>query len=250
VAAERPDGSRIPFLAYPTPLRDASGALVGAINMLVDITERKAAEKTLREREARLQLLAREMDHRAKNMLATVRAIARMTRADTVPAFVCALLGRLDALSRAHALLAESRWIGADLKRLVEDELAAYCTGDGGRVTISGPGLALRPEAAQVLAMALHELATNAAKYGALSAPDGRVAVEWSWESDERLVLRWTETGGPPIRRPSHRGFGSSMIEGAVNGQLDGAVHLDWPAEGLACRMTIPRQTLVDGTRG
>jgi PAS domain S-box-containing protein len=360
--AERPDGTRVPFLAYPSPLHDESGTLVGAVNMLVDITERKRNEAELRRHqqdledffengtvalhwvtgdgtilranqaeldllgysreeyigrhiaefhadrasiedilarlsrgerldkyEARLRakdgsirhvlvssnvrfdegrfvntrcftvdvteqkqaeektrLLTREVDHRAKNMLATVQAIARMTQAETVPAFIDALMGRLDALSRAHTLLAESRWTGAALKNLVEEELAAYLTNDGGRVTISGPELTLCADAAQVLAMTFHELATNAVKYGALSVPGGRVAVEWSWESAERLILLWTETGGPPVRMPSRRGFGSSMIEGAVNGQLDGTVQLDWPPEGLSCRMTIPRPKLLE----
>lgn len=240
--AERPDGTRIPFIPYPTPLRDESGAVVGAVNMLVDITERKAAETALREREARLELLAREVDHRAKNILATVQAIARRTQADSVPAFVESLTGRLLALSRAHSLLSEGQWVGADLKRLVERELAAY-GGSGGRVQISGFGLALGPESAQPLAMALHELATNAAKYGALSAPGGRVAVEWSWLPEGRLVIRWTETGGPPVRKPSRQGFGSDLIE-ILTGQLDGQSSFDWRPEGLVCEFNIPAGTL------
>src|SRR3546814_12229781 len=104
---------------------------------------------------------------------------------------------------------------------------------------ISGPSLMLCANGAQTLAMALHELATNAAKYGALSTPSGRVAVEWSWDTDGYLVLHWTETGGPPIRMPPRRGFGSSMIEGAVNGQLDGSVSPHWPPEGLGDRASV-----------
>jgi len=240
--AERPDGTRVPFIPYPTPLRNAAGAVVGAVNMLVDITERKAAETALRDREARLTLLAREVDHRARNILATVLAITRRTQADSVPAFVEILTGRILALSRAHTLLAEGEMAGADLKRLVEQELAAYGGGEG-RVKISGFPLALGPEAAQPLAMALHELATNAAKYGALSLPGGRVAVEWSSASNGRLVLRWTETGGPAVRKPSRHGFGSELIE-ILSTQLGGETNLDWRAQGLVCEFNMPASTL------
>ena len=240
--AERPDGTRVPFLPYPTLLRDSAGAVVGAVNMLVDITERKAAETALRDREARLALLAREVDHRARNILATVLAITRRTRADSVPAFVETLTGRIHALSRAHTLLAEGQMVGADLKRLVEQELAAY-GGSEGRVRISGFRLALGPESAQPLGMTLHELATNAAKYGALSVPGGRVAIEWSWGSDGRFVMRWTETGGPAVRKPSRLGFGSELIE-VLTQQLGGETNLDWRAEGLVCELNLPANAL------
>ncbi len=233
--AERPDGTRVPFIPYPTLLRDSSGAVVGAVNMLVDITERKVAETALREREARLELLVREVDHRAKNVLTIVQAVARRTQADTVPGFVEILMGRLHALARAHTLLAEALWAGADLKRLVEQELAAYGTG---RVTISGAPHALGPESAQPVAMALHELATNAAKYGALSVPHGRVAIEWLRSPPGQLLIRWTESGGPPVRQPARRGFGFELIE-ALSEQLGGTAGFDWRPQGLVCEMAI-----------
>jgi PAS domain S-box-containing protein len=239
--AERPDGTRVPFLPYPTLLRNSAGAVVGAVNMLVDITERKATETALREREALLALLAREVDHRAKNILATVQAIARRTQADSVPAYVEVLTGRILALSRAHTLLAEGQMVGADLKRLVEQELAAYSGGEG-RVMISGFRLALGPESAQPLAMSIHELATNAAKYGALSVPGGRLAVEWSWAPDGRLVLRWTESGGPAVRKPSRQGFGSELIE-VLTRQLGGETSFEWRAQGLVCELNMPAST-------
>ena len=239
--AERPDGTRVPFLPYPTLLRNPAGAVVGAVNMLVDITERKAAETALREPEARLALLAREVDHRAKNILATVQAIARRTQADSVPAYVEVLTGRILALSRAHTLLAEGQMVGADLKRLVEQELAAYGGGEG-RVKISGFRLTLGPESAQPLAMSIHELATNAAKYGALSVPGGRLVVEWSWASNERLVLRWIETGGPAVRKPSRQGFGSELIE-VLTRQLGGETSFEWCAQGLVCELDLPATT-------
>jgi len=240
--AERPDGTRVPFIPYPTLLRNGAGAVVGAVNMLVDITERKAAETALRDREARLALLMREVDHRARNILSTVLAITRRTQADSVPTFVDALSGRIHALSRAHTLLAEGEAVGADLKRMVEQELAAYGGGEG-RVKIAGFRLALGSDSAQPLAMALHELATNAAKYGALSVPGGRVAVEWSWSADGRLALRWVETGGPAVRRPSRQGFGSELIE-LLTRQLGGETNFHWRPQGLVCELNIPASTL------
>jgi PAS domain S-box-containing protein len=241
--AERPDGTRVPFIPYPTLLRNDAGAVVGAVNMLVDITERKAAETAVREREARLALLAREVDHRARNILATVLAITRRTRADSVPAFAEILTGRILALSRSHTLLAEGEMVGADLRRLIEQELAAY-GGSEGRVRISGFRLALGPDSAQPLAMVLHELATNAAKYGALSVPGGHVAIEWLWASDGRLAVRWTEAGGPPVRKPSRQGFGSELIE-VLTQQLGGELNLDWHAQGLVCELKIPASVLA-----
>ncbi|MGH6929237.1 MAG: HWE histidine kinase domain-containing protein, partial [Dongiaceae bacterium] len=238
---ERPDGTRVPFIPYPTPLRDSSGAVIGAVNMLVDIAERKAAETALHEREARLALLVREIDHRAKNMLAIVQAVARRTKADSMPEFVETLMGRLHALARAHTLLTEARWAGADLQRLVKQELAAY-GGSAERVTISGPRYAMEPGSAQPLAMALHELATNAAKYGALSVPGGRLAVDWLWASDGRLLIRWTETGGPPVRQPSRRGFGFELID-ALSEQLGGTTGFDWRPEGLVCEISLAAAT-------
>jgi PAS domain S-box-containing protein len=247
--AERPDGTRVPFIPFPTPLRDPhTGALVGAVNMLVDITERKAAEAALREREARLTLLAAEVDHRARNMLATIQAIARMTRADTVPAYRRILNGRISALARVHALLAESRWTGADLRRLAEEELLPFDGPEGRRTAISGPALSLGPDPAQAVAMVLHELAANAARHGALSTPTGRVRVAWRWAEDGRLALEWNETGGPPVPGPpAQRGFGIGLVEATATGQLDARVHLDWRREGLFCRLSIPRSKVLDG---
>jgi two-component sensor histidine kinase len=170
-------------------------------------------------------------------MLTIVQAVARRTKADSVPVFVETLMGRLHALARAHALLTETRWAGADLRRLVEQELAAY--GGGDRTTISGVSHALGPDAAQPIAMALHELATNAAKHGALSVPGGRVAIEWRRASDGGLVIRWTETRGPAVSPPSRRGFGAELIE-ALSEQLGSATRFDWRPEGLVCEISLP----------
>ena len=241
--AERPDGTRVVFIPYPTPLYDDGGALVGAVNMLVDITDRKDDEK-------RLQLLAQEVDHRARNMLAVVQAMVRFTNAETVADFAASLGGRVQALSHAHSLLSDSRWEGADLERLVAEELAPYRRAEGARAVVDGPRLILTPAAAQSLAMTVHELATNAAKYGALTAPTGRVVVRWSLRGDRALSLRWEETGGPKVQPPSRCGFGTTMVERTICDQLDGAIRFDWRVEGLVCEIEIPAEMFAPHAAG
>jgi PAS domain S-box-containing protein len=231
-AAERPDGTRVPFMAFPSPLR-ASGQVVGAVNMLVDITERKRAEE-------RIALLAREVDHRSRNLLALVQATVHLTQADTPGALKTAIEGRLHALANAHALLAQSRWAGADLRSLVADELSPYCEEGRQRARIKGPDLALEPETAQSIAIAVHELTTNAVKYGALSAPAGRVQVEWSRSAEGQVALRWEETGGPSVEPPARQGFGTRVIERMIRSQLKGEVRFDWRSEGLVCEIAVP----------
>jgi PAS domain S-box-containing protein len=228
--AERPDGTRVWFAPYPTPLRDDAGRIVGAINMLVDITERKRAEQ-------HMQLLTRELEHRVKNILTTAIALARLTRADTMKDFTQTLIGRLQALASAQSLLASSRWHGASLQGLIKEELAAF-TNVEDRVMTSGPALELAPDAAPMVAMILHELITNAAKYGALSGPNGRIAVEWNVDR-EQLNLHWREMGGPAVERPAKMGFGSQLIESTLP-SLNGEILYDWNAEGLACTVRIP----------
>jgi PAS domain S-box-containing protein len=208
------------------------GKLFGVV---LDVTGRKQAE----ERQA---LLMREVDHRAKNALAVVQAAVRLTRAPDLESYRQAIERRVAALVRAQTLLAEDRWAGADLRALLEGELAAFL-GEGQRATLDGPPVALPAEAAQPLAMAFHELATNAVKYGALSAPSGRVAVSWRVAAGAQpaLRLRWAESGGPAVTAPpERRGFGSRVLEGTVRGQLGGSVALAWAPSGLACDMEIP----------
>jgi two-component sensor histidine kinase len=236
--AERPDGTRFSFIPYPTPLHNGRGEMIGAINMLVDITERKSAEE-------RLELLAREVNHRAKNMLAVIQSIIRLSTTKETRAFSDVLLGRITALGRAHSLLSENRWKSAGLNRLIEEELAPFREGNDVRVKISGPHLALTASAAQPLSMALHELATNAAKYGALSTPNGRVAIEWVRNPDGRVILRWIESGGPAVTVPTRQNFGLNVIGIVVRSQLSGAVSFDWRPDGLICTAEIPA-TLID----
>jgi PAS domain S-box-containing protein len=214
------------------------------VGALQDITAAKRAQEERDEAAARMQLLAREVDHRANNLLAVVQGTVQLTHAETPEALKTALIGRLAALARAHQLLSEARWEGADLRRLVEEELLAFSLGEAARVTIEGPDVALPPPAAQALAMALHELATNAAKYGALSAPAGQVRVAWTRAGHGPLRLTWTESGGPLVAPPSRRGLGTTMLARALGGALNGASRTDWRPEGLVCELELPGEAL------
>jgi two-component sensor histidine kinase len=200
----------------------------------LDIAERKRSEEHIAN-------LAREAEHRAKNVLATVQATVHLTKSDTPDGLKQAILGRIQALANAHALFVESRWTGANLHSLITRELAPYCQDGETRAGIDGPNLMLEPSAAQAVAIALHELATNASKYGALSVPAGKVRVEWSRTADGLTVLRWTETGGPPIKPPTRKGFGTRVMNSMIAGQLNGEMHFEWRAEGLVCEITLPR---------
>ena len=147
-------------------------------------------------------------------------------------------MGRVRALGHAHSLLSASRWTGADLRRLIEEELAPY-NENNGRIQIEGQSQALPPELAQSMALALHELATNAAKYGALSTPNGKVQIEWKPIGAGRLLLRWSESGGPAVVKPTKSGFGTVAIERMFRGQLDGDIRFDWRPEGMVCEISL-----------
>jgi PAS domain S-box-containing protein len=352
--AERPDGSRVPFMAFPTPIRDAAGKLIGAMNMLVDMSEHRRAEQASRQlasivessedaiiskdldgviatwnrgaqrlfgyfaeeiigkpvtvlipedrqdeetgilerirrgervdhfetirrrkdgslvnisltvspvtdefgriigaskiarditdqkrREEQITLLAREADHRTKNLLALAQATVHLAQGDDPAELKAAIEGRLQALATAHTLLAQTRWAGADLRKLATEELSPYRRSGEARAEVDGPELLLAADQAQAMAMALHELVTNAVKYGALSAPTGRVKVEWELRPGRRLVLRWIESGGPPVRPPTRQGFGTRVMERMIRGQLNGEVNFDWRPEGVACEISI-----------
>jgi two-component sensor histidine kinase len=212
-------------------VRDGSGRAVLARGTNHDVTERRVAE----ERQA---LLAREVDHRAKNALAVVQSVVQLTPADDPAAFKRGVQGRIAALARAHTLLAGDRWRGADLHTLLKGELAPFRS-DGQRVTLDGPTVRLPPGMAQPVAMAFHELATNAVKHGALSVGRGDLRVAW-WLEGDGLRLTWTECGGPPIEgSPARRGFGSRVLQATVEGQLGGRVSLDWRAEGLSAILVV-----------
>jgi len=241
VHIERPDGSRGIALVDIEAVTDSDGSIVGAVNCFQDITERKQAEE-------REKMLAREVDHRAKNLLALVQAAVQLTQADTVNDFKAAIDGRLRALSNAHSLLAQSRWAGVDLHSLVMEELAPYRAAETSRADISGPVLVLEPQSAQSIAMILHELTTNAVKYGALSVPSGRLRVEWS-RGEAEIVIRWSEADGPPVKPPNYQGFGTRLIGPIVEMGLQGKLRYDWNPDGLACEIVIPPGHVV-GTPG
>ena len=213
--------------------RDENGKLTRLTGVTVDITDRKRAEE-------HQVLLAREVDHRARNVLAVAQAIVRLTQADTIDAYAAAIEGRVGALARAHTLLSRSRWEGADLATIALEELAPYRIPGAERATATGPTTILGPAAAQGLALVLHELATNAVKYGALSVPRGHVALTWELTPTE-LALHWHERGGPSPRPPTHRGYGTRVINGSIEGQLGGRSTLVWDRQGLRCAIVLPR---------
>ncbi len=229
---QRKDGSKIDISLTVSPVKNAEGKIIGASKIARDITERKRTE-------AQIAVLAREAEHRAKNVLATVQATVHLSQSDTPDGLKHAIEGRIQALANVHSLFVESRWMGAELRTLVTQELAAYWQEGDPRVRIGGPNLLLESDTAQVIAVTLHELATNAAKYGALSVPDGHVHVEWSRGAGELLILRWTETGGPPVKPPARTGFGTRVIDSIIRGQLKGQARFDWRAEGLACEIAV-----------
>ncbi len=229
---QRKDGSTLDVSLTVSPIRDAAGRIAGASKIARDITERKRAQ-------AQIALLAREAEHRAKNVLATVQATVSLSKSDTPDGLKRSILGRIQALANAHRLFAQTRWTGADLRALALEELLPYRQEGEARAQVDGPDVTVKPDAAQAIAVILHELATNAAKYGALSVPGGRLRVGWSHVSDERLVLRWTETGGPPTRPPTHEGFGTRVMKSMI-GSLKGDIRLDWRDDGLVCEIALP----------
>jgi PAS domain S-box-containing protein len=230
---KRPDGAVRSCFGTAAPTFDAAGRVVRVSGVTIDVTERKEAE-------LHQDLLAREVDHRARNALAVVQSIVRLTRGRNVSDYVAAVEGRIKALARAHTLLSDSRWHSADLGALVGEELDPYRSGETEKVEIVGPNVSLMPHMAQGLALALHELATNAAKHGALSSMAGKVSLGWQTQPD-LLVLHWVETGGPRIAPPTARSFGLKVIRASIENQLGGKVAFDWVPEGMRCTLSIPR---------
>jgi PAS domain S-box-containing protein len=222
---------------YPVKSIDGEVQAVGA--WVVEISDRKAAEQ-------REQLLAREVDHRAKNLLAVVQSVVQLTRAESTEDLKAAVLGRIQSLANAHALLADARWDGVELSHLVAEELAPFSDGKLQQATYEGPPILLRPSAAQSLALVLHELATNAAKYGALSTADGRLHVHWSLiEVPRSLLIVWSEQSSGPVSPPSRAGFGSRIIATSVERQLRGKLDQQWTDQGLQCRIEFPLENVA-----
>jgi len=242
--------------AQSTPLMSRSGRLLGMISthwrkshsptasdfQQFDILARLAADLIERKlNEDQIKLLGHEAEHRARNVLATVQAIVRLTRADSLEDYKAVIEGRIQALANTHSLFARSGWAGAELRELILQELLPY---GQTRLEIDGADLSLEPVTAQTLALCLHELTTNAAKYGALSVPTGRVRVEWSRIVEGRLTLRWSETGGPLVTPPTRRGFGTKMLDTFMD--MKGKIQQHWHPEGLQCEITMPYMAGAD----
>lgn len=223
------------------PLRDDEGEIVGLTCAAVDITERK-------EGEAHLRLLLRELTHRSKNLLAVIQAMARQTarHAGSIEAFLDQFGARLQALAASHDLLVRESWYGASLNELVHSQLAAYADSEDGQLEVEGPAVALKPEAAQNLGLALHELAVNAVRFGALSVPNGRIAIRWDrQDADGAITLDWHEQYGPKVKPRRKRGFGSMVIEKNLARSLDAEVTMDFDEAGLRCHIVIPASQLL-----
>ena len=216
---------------------DENGNPVGLHVVARDVTEKKRAE-------AHQELLINELNHRVKNSLAVVQSIAEQTlRLGEVPEEVRqGLSGRLSALATAHNVVTKEKWAPASMSEIIRDVLRPFCT--DGRCAVEGPDVPLSPTTAATLGLAVHELATNAAKYGALKNEDGQVSIRWSF-NDDGLTWEWRETGGPLVQKPQRRGFGTKMIERALARQLGGTVTMEFLPEGLRCSLTAPANAKI-----
>jgi two-component sensor histidine kinase len=225
------------------PARAADGSIEGIVCAAQDITDRK-------DREAHLHMLMREITHRSKNLLAVIQGMARQTarHAGTIGNFLQVFSARLQALAHSHDLLVQQSWHRAALEDLVRKQMGPYLEYPDGRVTIEGPPIWLDPEAAQSVGLALHELAANAAKFGALSRADGKVSVAWQQDGKEVEIL-WTESGGPAVMTARTPGFGSLVLEKNLPRALDAHVQLDFRPEGLRCRIAVPVKHLATPER-
>jgi two-component sensor histidine kinase len=210
----------------------------GVVGTVADITERK-------EREEHVQLLMREVNHRAKNMLSVVDAIAHQTASKNPEDFIERFSERIQALSANQDLLVRNEWNGVEIADLVRAQLAHFADLVGSRIAVHGPKLRLNPASAQAIGLALHELATNAGKYGALSTDSGRVDVCWGTD-DGTLTMSWTERDGPPVSTPKRRGFGTIVMEAMAERSVGGAVDLDYAPSGLTWRLTCPTANALE----
>ena len=235
--AERPDGTRIPFIPYPTPLYDEHGRMVGAVNMLVDISDRKHSD-------AQHAMLVREVHHRVRNTLAIAQAIVGSTAktSDTVESFKDSLIGRISALARTHLLMSDGR-TALPFEMMLRNELDPFSDSSGTRVTMNGPPVDISTRHVVPIGMALHELTTNSAKYGALSELGGRVDVSWriiTEATKRQLEFEWIESGGPVVATPGRKGFGSQLLDVVLPRQVSATTKVDYRPEGLHVRVTLP----------
>ena len=228
---QRKHGGLISVSLTVSPVKNAVGKILGASKIARDVTEQRRDQQ-------HISVLAREAEHRSKNLLSNVQAIVNLSQSDTSEGLKRVISGRIRAMSNVHSLFVETRWIGAELSAIATQELAPYLDEHDARVRMEGPETLLKPDVAQAVAVILHELATNASKYGALSDATGQIKLTWSHAEDGQLTLRWTELGGPTVTVPKRQGFGSRLIERTIS-QLGGKARFDWPSEGLDCEITL-----------
>ncbi len=253
---------RASFAAWQQQVRNRSriwqpGEIAAAESLrlaLLDVVLRQVVQAAAEREQAikRQDMLMAELDHRVKNMLATIQALVRQSRVGqtTLDGFLQGFENRLLAMSRAHNVLATTRWEGVDLNTLVRHEMEPYLSAAAPQVIISaGINILLRPKSALAICLAVHELATNAGKYGALSVPDGRVHVHWA-RAGREICLRWRESGGPPVRKPAQFGFGTKLITKSLSYEIDGTAVLDFETSGVVCTITIPEEevTIIAGS--
>ena len=232
------DGTLVYCEWYNSPLVDQSGRVIGVASVVEDVTESRLTQQ-------RQDFMMAELDHRVKNNLAAVISLAEQTgRGSTdYKQFLETFMGRVRAMSRMHSVLARSRWKGADLRTLVTQTLEAFGSGSAGKTSVVGESVMIGPRAAQAMAMALNELATNAMKYGALSNATGSVHVSWTMatqKAERQVSVRWEERGGPRVTPPERRGFGTQLIEGTIAYELRGTVRTEYAPSGVVCKMVVP----------
>jgi PAS domain S-box-containing protein len=235
---ERKDGTCIPFLAFPSLLRDGAGRITGAVNMLVDISDRKQAEE-------RQKTLVDELNHRVKNTLATVHSLASNTaREAALPSDLRATFeGRLITLSRTHDHLTSSGWQSANLQLIIEEILAPHVAGCRHAIDVSGPPVDLSPRQALALAMVVNELAANALRHGSLSSEKGELKIKWTIKGRRKtpvLHIDWIETGGPAATSPDRKGFGTRLVERSIRSELNGTLDLKYGKAGLHGVIAFP----------
>jgi PAS domain S-box-containing protein len=234
------DGSEFWVSLFVSPVRDEEGAIVQHFVSLVDLTRHK-------EDQAHSRMLIDELNHRVKNTLSTVQSIVFQALRTPASPDVSreSIESRLFALSRSHDLLSSDHWVGAGLHDLVDNALEPFRVAEGHseRFIVTGENVRLQPKSVLALAIAFHELATNAVKYGAFSSESGTIAIGWKVNPGPegvRLILRWEERDGPPVVRPTRKGFGSWVIERGLAHELGGAVELTYPSDGVVCTIDIP----------
>ncbi|MBL0922982.1 MAG: MASE1 domain-containing protein [Sphingomonadaceae bacterium] len=241
-----PDGERRIYRTTKAPLYDAEGSIAGIAGVSVDISDIKKAQ-------ARENMLVREVEHRARNLLAVVQGVVQLAHADTVSDLKAKLSKRIRALAQTNGAIAASDWRGASLKNILEDELAPYRSDMRSNILVTGEDVMLAPSIAQSMTLVVHELTTNAAKYGCLSNETGRLSVEW--KIDQRppatplLNMTWHESGGPPVSAPTHKGFGTTMISVFGQEHPDSKVDFCWETTGLIVRLSAPLTGYVDPER-